>query len=883
MKIRSIRTLHGPNVFHDRPVLAMTLELGDLAGWESARFPAFGERLTTLLPGLAEHRCSTGRKGGFVERLARGTYLAHIVEHVALELSGPAGIEVSFGKTVYAGEPGVYRIAVRFVSESGMRELLEGAVALVEALLDERPFDLSPVLERARRVAERDALGPSTAAIVRAAERRGIPTRRIGTGSLVQLGYGKNLRMIRAAVTSRTSSVAVDVASDKALTKAFLRRALIPVPRGSVVETLEEAKEALASLGGPGVVKPLDGNQGKGISIGVRDEAQLARAFELARDHGPEVIVEELYEGRDYRVLVVAGRVVAASERRPPCVTGDGKTTLRELVRRENENPLRGEGHEKPLTRIPLDAATVECLARRGRSLDEVPAAGERVCLRQTANLSTGGTARDVTAEIHPEVRLLCERAAAVVGLDVAGIDLVLPDIGQPPSRGGVLEVNASPGLRMHLAPTEGAPRDPGEAIVESLYPDEAPSRIPIVSVTGTNGKTTTTRLIAHLAASLGRRIGVTTSAGVFIDGTRIAAGDTTGPASAAALLSDPTVELAVLETARGGIVRRGLGYDWSDVGVITNVQPDHLGQDGHETVEDLVRVKAIVAERVHEGGTLVVNADCPNALAILDSPRVGRLRRSVVLYTIDPALPRVQEHVAKGGTAFLLEGGWLVEVRNGESRRVARVAAIPLTLAGTASHQVSNALAALAAARAIGVPAEDAARALATFDGSIERGGRCHLYDVRGGLLLVDYGHNPEAVRATALTVRRWGARRTTVVIAAPGDRSDALVAEVGKAVAPLYDRVVIREDDDRRGRVRGETAAILRRAVLEVAPGREVSIVLDEGAAIEQALRDVREGEVVVFHYDDPGTVSRALASAAAVLVDDPFAVLTPGRRAA
>ncbi|HZV03232.1 MAG TPA: cyanophycin synthetase [Planctomycetota bacterium] len=882
MKIRSIRTLHGPNVFHDRPVLAMTLDLGDLAAVESSRVPGFVGRLTTLLPGLAEHRCSTGRKGGFVERLERGTYLAHIVEHVALELSGPAGIEVGFGKTVHAGEPGVYRVAVRFVSESGMRELLEGAVAFVEALLEGRTFDLAPLLERARRVAERDALGPSTAAIVRAAERRGIPTRRIGTGSLVQLGYGKNLRMIRAAMTSRTSSIAVDLACDKAVTKDLLRRALIPVPRGSVVETLEEAREALRALGGVGVVKPLDGNQGKGISIGVRD-ATLARAFELARDHGPDVIVEELYEGRDYRVLVVAGRVVAASERRPPCVTGDGETTLRELVRRENENPLRGEGHEKPLTRIPLDEVTVECLARRGRSLDDVPDAGESVCLRQTANLSTGGTARDVTAEVHPHVRLLCERAAAVVGLDVAGIDLVLPDIARPPTRGGVLEVNASPGLRMHLAPTEGAPRDPGGAIVESLYPDEAPSRIPIVSVTGTNGKTTTTRLVAHLAASLGRRIGVTTSAGVFVDGVRIADGDTTGPASAAALLSDPTVELAVLETARGGIVRRGLGYDWSDVGVITNVQADHLGQDGHETVEDLVRVKAIVAERVHEGGTLVVNADCPNALAILDSPRVARLRRNVVLVSIHADDARVRAHVAKGGTAFLLEDGWLVEVGDGESRRVARVAAIPLTLAGTALHQVSNALAALAAARAIGVPVEDAARALATFDGSIERGGRCHLYDVHGGLLLVDYGHNPEAVRATALMVRRWGARRATVVIAAPGDRSDALVAEVGKAVAPLYDRVVIREDDDRRGRARGETAEILRRAVVEAAPGGEVSIVLDESEAIEHALRSVRAGEVVVFHYDDPATVSRAVASAGAVLVNDPFSVLTPGRRAA
>jgi cyanophycin synthetase len=718
MKIESIRTLAGPNVYTHRPALLMTLDLKDLAGLESRELAGFNERLTALLPGLEAHHCSKGHAGGFVERLHEGTYFGHVVEHAALELTALAGVGVTHGKTRAEREPNLYNVVVEYRAERATRFLLERAVALVEALARGRQFPLEETVAEARRVVARTELGPSTRAIVEAAERRGIPWTRLGEGSLVQLGWGVHRKFIQAAVSSQTSAVAADAACDKDLTKLLLARAAVPVPAGRVVETEEEALAAFDELGAPVVVKPLDGRQGKGVSLNLSSADEVRAAFKLALEFSGAVLVEELLRGRNYRVLVVGGRMVAASERLPCHVRGDGERTIAELIEDANRNPLRGEGHEKPLTKIAADEIVVAHLARHGLALGDVPAAGEVVSLRDGINLSTGGTARDVTDDVHPSFKSLCERAARAVGLDICGIDLVAEEISAPFKKGsgGVIELNASPGLRMHQHPTEGEPRDAGRAIVEMLYP-EGDGRIPVISVTGTNGKTTVARMIAHVLASTGLRVGLTTSDGIWIGGERITEGDTTGPRSARAVLSDPTVEAAVLETARGGITRRGLGYDWSDVAVLTNIQPDHFGQDGIESLEDLVFIKSLVAERVRDGGTLILNADDERLARLLEIPRVAEGEKRVAYFSLRAEHVVLRKPTGVGGAAYFVREGFVVEAVGQNRSRVLRLADVPATLGGAAEFQAANVLACVAACRARGVARERIAAALETFE----------------------------------------------------------------------------------------------------------------------------------------------------------------------
>jgi cyanophycin synthetase len=543
----------------------------------------------------------------------------------------------------------------------------------------------------------------------------------------VQLGWGKHRRLIEATQTDRTAALAVDAACDKALTKELLERAFIPVPRGVIARSREEAVAALDGLRPPLAVKPLDGNQGRAVSLRLTTAEQVAAAFDHAAALSPSVVVEEFLEGRDYRVVVVDGRMVAAAERVPAHVVGDGSHTVTELIEIENQSPRRGEGHEKPLTRLPLDDQTLACLSGAGRGLTDVPPAGERVFLRATANLSTGGTARDVTDDVHPVVARLCERAARVLGLDVCGIDLILPDIAEPvPEQGGgILEVNAAPGIRMHHHPSAGKPRDVGAAVINMLFPDDSDGRIPVVAVTGTNGKTTVTRMVGHVLGTAGQVVGLTTTDGIHIGGHRVATGDMTGLNSARVVLSDPAVDVAVLETARGGIVRRGLGYDWADVAVLTNIQADHLGQDGIDTLEDVLWVKSLVAERVRVGGTLVLNADDERLAALPDAPRVKKLRRQVVFFSLSEANPVVRAHRAGGGTAFVLRDGWLVEAEGGREQRLVEAAALPVTLGGRAHFQTANALAAAAACGALGLAPEQVAFALCHFRSDWDNPGR--------------------------------------------------------------------------------------------------------------------------------------------------------------
>jgi cyanophycin synthetase len=853
MRIGEIRTLAGPSVYSYNSVLIMKLFLDELTDKESFEIPGFNERLLNLLPLLNDHHCAKGRPGGFVERLEEGTYFGHIVEHVALELTEPAGIPVFHGKTRNAGEPGVYNVIVEYKAEQATKYLLETAVELVEALVKDEPFALAQRVEKARCIAARTELGPSTKTIVEAAARRGIPYFRVDDGSLVQLGYGKHRKLIEAALTSNTSAIGVDIASNKELTKAILQQASIPVPYGTTVETEKEALAAFDDLNTPVVVKPLDGNQGKGVTLDIVSSAQLEHAFKIARQYSRKVVIEEMLKGRDYRVLVVNGRVAAASERVPAHVVGDGQHTIAELVELINRDPRRGEGHEKSLTKIEIDPLVMNRLRKYGLSIHSVPKAEEVIYLRDCANLSTGGTARDVTDVVHPEMAATCERAARIIGLDICGIDLILHDISEPLQPGdGIVEVNAAPGLRMHEFPSVGQRRNVGDAIVEMLYPDNAPGRIPIISITGTNGKTTITRMIAHALARAGKAAGMTTTDGIYINSQRIAKGDTTGPRSARTILADPAVEVAVLETARGGIVRQGLGYDWSDISILSNVRLDHIGQDGIETVDDLLHIKSLVAERVREGGTLILNADDERLAQLMENPRVNKVPKKVVYFSMHPHHVVIKKHLDAGGTAYLLSRGRLIEATGDRKASIVRAVDIPITVDGTAGFNIANALAAVAACRAYGLSREAISEAFMSFDSTEHNAGRANLYKVGDGYVFVDYGHNPDAFESICRMASHWEGRRVTGVIAVPGDRDDAIIEHAGRTAARGFHRLIIKEDQDRRGRQSGETAEILCKAARVEAPNRECRVILDEAEALRTALKEIEADEIVVVFYE-------------------------------
>jgi cyanophycin synthetase len=874
MRILGIRNVPGPNVYSHQPVLVMTLDLEDLAYRESYEVPGFVERLLGALPGVREHFCSLGRAGGFVERLKEGTWFGHIVEHVALELTDAVGISVNRGKTVETERPGEFLVAVTYRSEAGMRCLLEVAVDFVQALVDGRPFPLQERLKRARQIVEETSLGASTRAIVEAAERRNIPCTRLDEkSSLMRLGYGRKAKLIQATVTACTSAVGVDVASDKDLTKRLLGDAGVPVPRGRVVQTADEAVQAFAEIGLPVVVKPLDGNQGRGVSLNLSDADDVRNAFFVAQKHSRDVLVEQQMVGRDYRVLVVNYKLAAASRKTPANVVGDGVHTICELIDIANLDPKRGDFHEKPLSRIKVDDVVLALLERNGQTLDTVAARGETVYLRESANLSTGGQAFDVTHLVHPSTARMCERAARIVGLDVCGIDLVVPDISEAiTGGGGVIEVNAAPGIRMHQEPGDGMPRDVAGAIVESLFPHGSDGRIPIISITGTNGKTTTTRLITHTLSALGERVGMTSTDAICIAGQEVVKGDLTGPWSARVVLGDPSVDVAVLETARGGIVRNGLGYDWSDVGIMTNIEADHIGQDGIRTVEDIVRIKQLVAERVREGGTLVVNADNEHLMRMLSDPRVSKISRNVVFFSVSEDNAMVKQQLAAGGSAYTRRGDW-VEFHHGESaRRIVRASAIPCTLNGTADFQIANVMCAIAACAALGHSFEDIASALVTFSNIDENFGRLNLYELGGAAFVVDYGHNAHAITAIGQMIRRWPAERRTAILGLPGDRAEEILISAAQAAGVGFERIVVREDVDLRGRQPGELAELVCHALADSNAGVQVEVILDELEAVRTVAGRVGPGDVAMAFSDRTTEVIELLRSLGAVPLASP-----------
>ena len=867
MRIHTIRTLNGPNVYHHRPVLRMTLDLEALYDTPSRALPGFTERLLAMLPGLQQHHCSRRHVGGFVERLHQGTYLGHIVEHVALELSEPVGIGVTYGKTLGTDDPHVYEVMVRFRSEAGMRFLLETAVALVTAVIAGESFPLAEQLQEARRIVERSELGPSSNAILAAAERRHIPWQRVADNSLVQLGYGKQRRLLQTALSGQTSHIAVEIAQDKALTKTLLRQAAIPVPQGIIVTTAEEAVAALTTLGAPVVVKPLNGHQGKGVSLYLNTSSEVEFAFTAAQVYSTRILVEEQFTGSDYRVVVVNNTVVAASQRLPAHVIGDGTHTIATLITQENANSQRGEGHVYPLSRILIDPVLMACLQRQGLHLESIPEKAQMVWLRDCANLSTGGTAIDVTDQLHPDTRWLCERAARAIGLDICGIDLVVPDIAAPvPPHSGVIEVNAAPGLRMHHFPSVGQPRDVGDAIIEMLYPPGTSARIPIIAITGTNGKTTVTRMIGHTLSAVGQTVGMTTTDGIVIDGRCIKHTDASGPQSARMVLADPTVDVAVLETARGGIVRRGLGYDWADIAILTNIHADHIGQDGIRSVEDLVHIKSLVAERVRPGGTLILNAENPPVAALAAAPRVQAHAKRLVYFALDSHHPMLQQHLLSGGTGYTIEKDWIVEVNGGHVQPMVEVATIPATLQGLVDFHTANAMAAVAACRAHGLAPRLIAAALQTFTGAAHNAGRLNLYHVRDGYVIVDYGHNAHAFAALGRMTQRLAGYRLTGVLDVPGDRADWVIEQAGRVAARMFHRVLLWQSNDLRGRQSGAVARMLRRAMRRENPHCQCRMIPNHQEAMATALRDIKAGDLVYLFYDNMAPVQEVLTHFAA-----------------
>jgi cyanophycin synthetase len=861
MRILKTQTLRGPNYWSIdyAKLIVLRVDLEELADRPSDTIPGFYAGLVEILPSLEAHFCSPGCPGGFLSRVREGTMMGHIMEHVALELQALAGMPVGFGRTRETATDGIYQVVFEYEQESAGRYAGRAALRLCQSIIDTGCYDPAELAKDLADLRDRQAaaaLGPSTEAIVKEAEQRGIPWFALPTRGLLQLGYGKFQQRVQASLTSHSNILAVELACDKSSTKRILADAGVPVPLGTVIYQVNELAEAIDRLGGyPIVVKPLDGNHGRGITIDIGSWEQAAAAYDLAREVSPGVIVEHFYPGRDHRILVVNHQVVAVAERIPAHVVGDGVSTIADLVEQENRDPRRGEGHDNVLTAIKLDRTTDELLDQQGWRLNTVLAADQVCYLRATANLSTGGVAIDRTDEIHPEIVWLAERASRLIGLDIAGIDVVTTDITQPlrSVNGVIVEVNAAPGLRMHLCPSKGVARNVAAPIVDMLFPRSQPTRIPIVALTGTNGKTTTTRLIAHIFRQVYQTVGFTTTDGIYINDYLVESGDTTGPQSAQVILQDPTVEIAVLETARGGLLRSGLAFKTCDVGVVLNVAADHLGLGDINTVDELAKLKAVVAEAVQPNGYAVLNADDPR-VAAMAAHVVGK----VAYFTMDPENSLVRSHIQNGGMAAIYEQGYVAIYQQDWLMRIESVKDIPLTLGGRAPFMIANVLAASLAAFVQGVSVEDIRSALHSFSASAaQTPGRMNLFNLGHYHALVDYAHNPAGYEAIGGFVKNWSGPKIGV-IGAPGDRRDEDLVELGRLAGQMFDQVVIKEDEDRRGRSVGAVADLIVQGLTESATPIAYTVQLDEVTAIEQALDQAPEDSLIVIL---PERVSRAI----------------------
>ena len=852
MKIENIQVLRGPNIWSGsrKKLIQMRLDLQELEHKPTNKIDGFYERLKALIPSLQEHRCSPGVPGGFYQRIVAGTWMGHVIEHIALEIQTLAGMDTGYGRTRETKTVGVYNVVFTYPEEKVGIYAAEAAVRIAEALITGEDYDLEYDIQQMREIREATRLGPSTGSIVEEAIARDIPWIRLNNQSLVQLGYGKNQVRFRATMTEKTSCIAVDIASNKEETKRLLQEQAIPVAKGITISSTEGVDEAIRRVGFPLVFKPLDGNHGRGISINIKNREDAVEAYEFAAKISRKVIVERYVTGYDFRVLVIDNKMVAAALRDPAHVKGDGTSTVQQLIDIENTDPRRGYGHENVLTLITVDRDTLDLLEKKGYTLDTVPTAGEKVFVKSTANLSTGGTSVDVTDHVHPQNIFICERISKIIGLDICGIDIMAQNLTEPLTETGgvVLEVNAAPGFRMHIAPSEGLPRNVAGHVIDMLYPAGKSSRIPIIAVTGTNGKTTTTRLIAHIVKNNGHRVGFTTSDGIYVQNNMMLKGDTTGPVSSEFILKDPTVDFAVLETARGGILRSGLGFGFCDIGVVTNIQEDHLGLADIHTLEDLTRVKSVIINAVKKDGWGVLNAD--NEYCV----RIGKKAScNIAYFSMNENNPVIRAHCKKGGIACVHENGFITIKKGDWKIRVQRTIQIPLTFGGTVPFMIENVMAATLATFLWGFKTEDIKISLETFiPSAAQTPGRMNIFEFKDFRFMIDFAHNPDGYRGIKEFLRHVDSPLKIGIIAGTGDRRDEDIRELGKLSAEMFDYIILRQEKHLRGRTEENILSLLKEGILSVDANKQFEVVPKEIDAIKHAMSLAKPGTFITALSD-------------------------------
>jgi cyanophycin synthetase len=853
MKILEIKVLKGPNYWSVRrgKLIQMKLDLEEMELRPTNKIPGFKERLEKLIPSLYEHFCSEDGPGGFLSRVNDGTWMGHVIEHIALEIQTLAGMDTGFGRTRGTGEEGVYHVVFSYMEEDAGAYAAKAAVRIAEALIEGKEYNLGEDIQNMREIREDTSLGPSTGCIVDEAAKRGIPFIRLNKQSLVQLGYGVHQKRVRATIASTTSNIAVDIACNKEETKMLLETAEIPVPKGTVIRSEEGLREAVEKFGYPLVIKPIDGNHGKGNTTNITTWEQALKALEEAKYYNRSVIVEKFITGVDFRCLVINYKFICAALRTPASVVGDGKHSIQWLIDEVNKDPRRGYGHEKVLTQITVDHSTEKMLEEKGYTLETIPAKDELVSLKSTANLSTGGTSTDVTDEVHPANIFMCERIAKIIGLDICGIDIMAPDLQTPVSENGgvILEVNAAPGFRMHIEPTEGLPRNVAEPVVEMLFPKGSAGRIPIIAITGTNGKTTTTRLTAHIAKSAGKKVGYATSDGVYIQNQLMMKGDCTGPVSSAFVLKDPTVDFAVLECARGGILKSGLAFRNCDVAIVTNVAADHIGLGGINTVEQMAKVKAVLPETVFPHGYAILNADDD----LVYKMKKG-LNCNVALFSMDENNPRIKRHCAKGGLATVYENGYISIMKGTWKIRVMPVKDIPVTFEGKALHNIQNCLTSVLATYLFrDITIEDVRTALGSFmPSSSQTPGRLNFFHFKDFTVLADFAHNPHGLKLLCDFISKLDHNYRIGIISGTGDRRDGDIRELGEISAGYFDEIIIRCDKNLRGRTAEEIIGLLKEGIEKVNPAIPVMIIPDENEALEYVYSNHKPGALYTIMCD-------------------------------
>lgn len=854
MRIVEIKVLRGPNYWSVRrpKLIQMKLDLEEMEQQPSNKVPGFRENLEKLLPTLHEHRCSEGVPGGFFQRVESGTWMGHVIEHVALEIQTLAGMDCGFGRTRSTGErDGIYHVVFDYIEEDAGVYAAKAATRIVQALIDGQEYNLEEDIQKMREIREDTRLGPSTGCIVDEAAKRGIPYIRLNKQSLVQLGYGVNQKRVRATIASTTSNIAVDIACNKEETKMLLEAAEIPVPKGTVIRSEDGLREAIEKFGYPLVIKPIDGNHGKGNTTNITSWDQALRAFEAAKEFSRNVIVERYILGVDFRCLVIDYKFICAALRTPASVIGDGVHSIQWLVDETNKDSRRGYGHEKVLTQITIDQFTQKMLDDKGYTLETIPPKGEQVLLKPTANLSTGGTSTDVTDEVHPANIFMCERIARIIGLDICGIDIMTPDLRTPVSENGgaILEVNAAPGFRMHIEPAEGLARNVAEPVVDMLFPRGSIGRIPIIAVTGTNGKTTTTRLTAHIAKSAGKKVGYSTSDGVYIQNQMMMKGDCTGPISSAFVLKDPTVDFAVLECARGGILKAGLAFQHCDVAIVTNVAADHMGLAGINTVEQMAKVKAVVPETVFPHGYAILNADDDLVYKMKEG-----LDCNVALFSMDENNPRIKRHCARGGLATVYENGYVSIMKGNWKIRVMAVKDIPITFEGKATHNIQNCLPSILATYLFrDITIEDIRSALTSFmPSSVQTPGRLNFFHFRNFTMVADFAHNPHGLQLLCDFISRLDYTTRIGVISGTGDRRDEDIRALGEISARCFDEIIIRCDKNLRGRTADDIINLLKEGIENVNTSLPVLVIPDENEALEYIYANYRQGALYTVMCD-------------------------------